>query len=288
MVSTKGGAGVTASLLVLLACGSPGTTGDPEVRVAVAANFAATHEALAERFTERTEIAVRTSTGSTGQLYAQIVNGAPFDVLLAADTVRPARLEADGLAVPGSRFTYAEGRLALYAPAIGPARTAAAGPAGGDAGEAPPAGAALAGLDVLRATADPAAGAGRRLALANPRLAPYGEAARQALVALGLWDALEDRVVMAENVGQAFQFVESGAAELGLVAGSYVRDAPAAAVWTVPGELHDPIRQDAVRLESVADTAAARLYVEFLRGREARRIIEAGGYGLPVSSASPR
>lgn len=267
---------MVAPLLVYgasLACGGGSEAAAVgEVRVAVAANFAEAHAELAGRFAERTGIAVRTSVGSTGQLYAQIVNGAPFDVFLAADTVRPARLEAEGLAVPGSRFTYAEGRLVLYAPGLGP------GPRNGDrasAADDPPA-----GLELLRATADPARGEGRHLAVPNPRLAPYGEAARQTLVALGLWDALEPRIVTAENIAQAFQFVESGAAELGLVAGSYVLDAPAAAVWAVPAELYDPIRQDAVRVEAGGDTAAAGAYIEYLRGDDARALIERRGYGL--------
>ena len=270
-----------ASVLGPLACGGgSGAIAGGVVRVAVAANFADAHAELAERFAEQTGIAVRTSVGSTGHLYAQIVNGAPFDVFLAADTASASRLEAEGLAVPGSRFTYAEGRLALYAPAIGTWRTAAEGTAGRDTPDPSPPGAALHGLEVLRATADPVTGEGR-LALANPRLAPYGMAARQALVALGLWDALGERIVMAENIGQAFQFVESGAAELGLVAGSYVIDRPASAVWPVPADLYAPIRQDAVRLDAAGDSAAARAFLEYLGSDEARGVIEARGYGLP-------
>jgi len=257
----SGNALVWSACVGTLACGGGSdAAGGAEVRVAVAANFAGVHADLAERFTERTGIAVRASTGSTGRLYAQIVNGAPFDVFLAADGARPARLEAEGLAVPGSRFTYAEGRLALYAPAIG---------------------AGAVGVETLRAAGDPETAAGTRLAIANPRLAPYGEAARQALAALGLWEAFEDRIVMAENIGQAFQFVESGAAELGLVAGSDVADRPAAGVWLVPADLYDPIRQDAVRIVAGGDTAAVRAYVEYLRGDEARGLIETLAYDLP-------
>lgn len=262
-----------ASFLWPLGCGGGSDATSGQVRVAVAANFADVHAELAERFTARTGIAVRTSVGSTGQLYAQIVNGAPFDVFLAADTARPARLEAEGLALPGSRFTYAEGRLVLYAPGFG------AGPQ--NEGQASAAADPLAGPDVLRATADPGRGEGRRLAVANPRLAPYGEAARQTLAALGLGDGLESRIVTAENIAQAFQFVESGAAELGLVAGSYVLDAPATAVWDVPSELYDPIRQDAVRLDTDGDSASARAYVEYLRSGEARALIESRGYDVP-------
>lgn len=262
----------------VLACGAAPDAAAREVRVAVAANFADVHAELAERFSDRTGIAVRTSVGSTGQLYAQIVNGAPFDLFLAADAARPARLEAEGLAIPGSRFTYAEGRLALYAPVRGStARTETMRDGRG----------ALAGLETLRAAADSTAGRGVRLAIANPRLAPYGEAARQTLAALGLWDVLEGRIVVAENVGQAFQFVESGAAELGLVAGSYVVDRPAAVVWPVPEYLYDPIRQDAVRLRIAGDTAAARAYTEYLRGEVARGLIAARGYALSPLQASP-
>lgn len=270
-------AGAWAVALAVTACGASGDReadagadaegrADPEVHVAVATNFASLHRLLAERFTASTGIAVRSSSGSSGQLFAQIVNGAPFDVFLSADTARPARLERDGLAVPGSRFMYAGGRLALYGPGL-----------------------AAGGLDVtvLREAAERPEGAVRRIAIANPDLAPYGHAARQALGALGVWSALRERIVIAENVGQAFQFVESGAAELGWVSASYVYDRPPAAYWLPPSELHDPIRQEAVLLAASRDPGAARSYLDFLRGEEARAAIEAHGYVAPEPESSP-
>ncbi len=276
--------------------GHADAAGSGLVRVAVAANFADTHARLAGRFTERTGIAVRTSPGSSGQLYAQIVNGAPFDVFLSADTLRPARLEREGHAVPGSRFTYAEGRLVLYGPGLdlGPASAGAGAgvgePGGGATGSRQGAG-SLAPAALL-ALADPTAGGSGRLAIANPRLAPYGEAARQTLDALGLRDALASRMLLADNVGQAFQFVGSGAAELGFVAGSYVVERPAGDVWGVPSDLYDPIRQDAVRLETgsdaAADTAAVRTYLEYLRSAEAMQMIAARGYGVPDEGGDRR
>ncbi len=155
------------------------------VRAAVAANFATTHEKLVRMFEAETGITVETSLGATGYLYAQIVNGAPYDVFLAADVERPRRLEAEGYAVHGTRFPYALGRLALHAPQWDSLRS-------GD-GE-------------LRARQY------RHLAIANPRTAPYGSAAREVIERWGLWDSLEPLIVRGENVGQAFQFVESGAA----------------------------------------------------------------------------
>lgn len=255
-----------SAALLGVACGGkpedPGARGSSEVRVAVAANFAEAHERLAGRLSAESGLAVRTSSGSSGQLFAQIVNGAPFDVFLSADTTRPARLEREGYAVPGSRFTYASGRLVLYGAGVGGRRPDAA---------------------LLREAAGRPGGIVRRMAIANPHLAPYGEAARQALGALGVWRALEDRIVLAENVGQAFQFVESGAAELGWVAGSYVAARPPETFWVVPAGLHDPIRQDAVLLAGARDPEAGRAYLDFLRGDEARRLIEEMGYVPPGS-----
>jgi molybdate transport system substrate-binding protein len=231
-----------AAVAALASCASP----EEGVRAAVASNFAETHEALAAAFTDRTGIPVRTSVGSTGQLHAQIVNGAPFDVFLAADSERPRRLEEQGFTVPGSRFTYALGRLALHSTTLDSVRAG-----GGD-------------LRLPDAT----------VAMANPRTAPYGAAALEVLEALGAVGG--GRLVQAENLAQVHQFVTTGAVDLGFVGLSQVRAAPPSTVWIVPDSLHDPIVQHAVLL--AGSGPAARSYFEFLRSADARRIIEAAGY----------
>lgn len=195
--------------------------------------------------------------GSSGKLYAQIANGAPFDVFLSADQERPGRLEKEGLAVAGSRFTYATGRLTLW--------SAEPGRVGRD------------GAATLRR------GEFRRLAIANPALAPYGAAAKQALEKLGLWDRFKDRIVMGETIGQAHAMVASGNAELGFVALSSVlspRTETKGSRWDVPGDLHAPIRQDAVLLSRAAGNPAARGFLAFLRSEKARGLIESFGYSI--------
>ncbi len=220
------------------------------VTVAVASNFRETAQVLAAEFERRSGHRVRLAFGSTGRHYAQIVHGAPFAVFLAADDERPARLEREGRAVAGSRFTYALGRLVLWSPR--PGRVDGAG-------------------RVLEE------GGFRRLALANPRLAPYGRAAREVLRRRGLWRRLRPRLVMGENVAQALQFVHSGNAGLGFVALAQVRDAGGSR-WEVPAQEYTPIRQQAVLLE---ERPAARGFLEFLRSPAGRDIIRAHGYHLP-------
>jgi molybdate transport system substrate-binding protein len=246
---------LAAALLLALPPAAPAAA--EEAVVAVAANFAEVVERLEERYERGSGHTLTVVVGSTGKLYAQIAHGAPFDVLLAADQARPRRLEAEGLAVAGSRFTYATGRLALW--------SREPGRVGGD------------GAATLRQ------GELRLLAIANPALAPYGEAARQTLESLGLWEQLEDRLVMGETVGQAYALVASGNAELGFVALSYLRSPrhPAAGNrWEVPARLHAPIRQDAVLLAHAAGNPAARGFLAFLRGDGARAIVESYGYGV--------
>jgi molybdate transport system substrate-binding protein len=221
----------------------------------VAANFSATQEALAARFTELTGTPVVASVGSTGQLFAQIRNGAPFHVFLSADQQRPAQLEASGGAVPGTRFSYAEGRLALYGPGLDSVRAD--------------------GVD-LRERPDV------RVAIANPQTAPYGAAAAAVLAQLGLAGSLGARLVQGESIAQTEQFVRSGSAELGFVALSQVIHEPASKYWLVPRELHPPILQDAVLLQAGRAHPAAEEYLEFLQGEEAHRIIEADGYSVPA------
>jgi molybdate transport system substrate-binding protein len=245
--------GPALALLAGLALPAPAAGG--EATVAVAANFAEVVERLEERYERATGHALTVAIGSTGKLYAQIANGAPFDVFLAADQARPERLEEEGLAVPASRFTYATGRLTLWSRE--PGRVGSDGAATLEEGDF------------------------RLLAIANPELAPYGAAARQALERLGLWQGLSGKLVMGETIGQAYAMVASGNAELGFVALSYVvsprNDAPGSR-WDVPADLYAPIRQDAVLLRRAAGNAAARGFLDFLRSREAKDLVEAYGY----------
>jgi molybdate transport system substrate-binding protein len=240
--------------VALLAGPAPATVDAAELRVAVASNFRGAAEVIAGRFDARSGHRTVLIFGSTGKHYAQIVNGAPFDVFLAADRERPQRLEQDSHAVAGTRFTYALGRLALWS--ADPERVDGAG----------------------RVLLD---GDFRRLAIANPALAPYGRAAREALTALGAWHRVESRLVTAENVAQAYHFAASGGAELGLVAWPLLRAggaAPPGSWWRVPAELHAPIEQQAVLLR---DETAGREFLAFLRDPEALAILRAQGYGVP-------
>jgi molybdate transport system substrate-binding protein len=226
--------------------------------VAVASNFRVPAERLVTVFEQQTGHTVVISAGSTGRLYAQTVNGAPFDALLAADAERPRLLTESGAALPESRFTYAVGQLVLWSadPTLD-----------GDDCEK-----ALQGLRF------------RRLAIANPDIAPYGTAAREVLEHLELWEALDGRLVMGGNIAQAMQFVSSGNADLGLVARSLVSSAslPASTCqWRVPETWHAPIEQQAVQLRRGADNKAAAAFLNFLRGDQARRMIISYGYTIP-------
>lgn len=226
-----------------------------EVKVAVAANFAQPLAQIAADFQRVSGHVVTSSSGSTGKFYAQISNGAPFDVLLAADDETPARLEKDGKAIPGSRFTYAVGRLVLWSATPGLVD---------DRG------------NILRH------GTFRKLALANPRLAPYGAAAVETLTRLGLQEPLRSRFVIGENIAQTWQFVGSGNAELGFVALSQVWEdgrLTSGSAWRVPDTLHSPIRQDAVLLKT--NNAAAQALMDYLRSEAARVVIRRYGYDVP-------
>lgn len=224
------------------------------VNVAVAANFHAPMQQLAAHFQQQSGHQLLLSSGSSGKFYAQIRNGAPFDVLLSADDEIPQRLENEQLAVPGSRFTYAIGQLVLWS----------AKPGLVDAQGA-----------VLKGNAF------RHLAIANPKLAPYGRAAQETLRALGLADSLAGKLVSGENIAQTYQFVASGAAELGFVALSQVqadRQAAAGSLWRVPAKLHQPIRQDAVLLLPGRDKPAAQALLAYLRSAPVQAQIRSFGY----------
>jgi len=244
-------------LAAVIAAALPANARAGEALVAVAANFAEVVEELETMFEEASGHSLTVTTGSTGKLYAQIRNGAPFDVFLAADQARPERLAAEGDAAPGSRFTYAIGQIVLWSP---------------DAGAV-----AADGVETLEgADFD-------NLAIANPDLAPYGLAAKQTLQHYGLWDALADRIVMGQNIGQTFSMVATGNAPLGFVAKSYVlspRNDQPGSRWDVPTEAYEPIRQDAVMLKRAADNPAAQAFADFLRSDQARPVIERFGYAV--------
>lgn len=225
-----------------------------EIRVAVASNFRLAMEEAAALFERESDHRVTLIFGSTGKHYAQIINGAPFDAFFAADAERPRRLEREGRTVPGSRFTYAVGQVVLWS-----ADESLVDEEG-------------------RVLAD---GQFRHLAIANPELAPYGAAARGALLALGLWERLQEKLVRGENIGQAFQFVVSGNAELGLVARSQLA-APGSAFggssWAPPRSLYPPIEQQAVLLR---DSSAGRAFMAFMQGGRIAGILREYGYDSP-------
>lgn len=238
---------------LLLGSTSPPLAAD-QIRVAVASNFRQAMAAAAERFEQESGHQVVLIPGSTGKHYAQIRHGAPYDAFFAADEDTPQRLEEERRIVPGSRITYAIGRLVLWS-----ADPALVDPAG----------------DVLMS------GAFRHLAIANPDLAPYGAAARSLLQALGLWEALTVKLVRGQDIGQAFQFVISGNAELGFVALSQLVTPGSefsGSSWQPPQTLYPPIEQQAVLLK---DSPAGRAFMTFMQGDEARAIIRAYGYDSP-------
>ena len=227
-----------------------------EVQVAVAANFTAPMRKIAAEFEKDTGHKALLAFGATGKLYAQIKNGAPFQVFLAADDKTPAKLEAEGDTVLGSRFTYAIGTLVLWSAKPGFVD---------EQGE------------VLKK------GAFKHLAIANPKTAPYGAAAVATLTQLGLLDALQPKLVTGENISQAYQFVVTENAELGFIALSQVMadgQMTGGSAWVVPSNLHDPIRQDATILAKGKNQPAARALAEYLKGDKAAAIIKSYGYAL--------
>jgi molybdate transport system substrate-binding protein len=241
-----------ASMLAVVTC--LGTAHAGEVQVAVAANFAGPMEKLAEQFQKDTGHKAVVASGATGKFYAQIRNGAPFEVLLSADDETPARLEAEGQVVVKSRFTYAVGRLVLWS---------------AKANYVDAAGAVLKTGDFTH------------LAIANPKTAPYGAAATAVIDKLGLTARLQPRLVQGENIAQAFQFASTGNAELGFVAQAQVwRDGKftAGSGWIVPATMHAPIRQDAALLTRGAKNPAAQALLDYLRSDKAKALIRAYGY----------
>jgi molybdate transport system substrate-binding protein len=228
-----------------------------ELRVAVASNFLLPVKELSREFKKSTGNKVVVISASTGKLYAQIKQGAPFDVLLAADSLRPELLEKEGIGVSGSRFTYAVGRLALWS-----ADTTLF---------------LKNDLQVLNQNNF------RYVAIANPKTAPYGKAAEQVLRKKGFWDQLQTRLVRGENISQTFQFLVTGNADIGFIALSQLRRNQGQLKgysWTVPAEWHDPIRQQALLLKRAKTNKAAKDFLNFLKSKRVQKIIESYGYSL--------
>ncbi|MBT8100957.1 MAG: molybdate ABC transporter substrate-binding protein [Gammaproteobacteria bacterium] len=224
------------------------------VTVAVASNFRSVAEDIARVFEADTAHRVRLAAASTGTFYAQISNGAPFDVLLAADSERPAKLVATGLAVSESRFTYAIGSLVLWS------------------------------RDLSDCQANLREEGETYIAIANPLTAPYGQAAREYLLAAGLWEPLQPRLVIAQNIAQALQFTASGNAGLGFVARAQTYDErlPAEGCsWEVPADMHAAIEQQAILLRRAIDNPAAIAWLKYLQSEAAKTLIRQRGYGLP-------
>ena len=241
--------GLAAAVLALALTAGQALAG--EVSVAVAANFTEPAKAIAEAFKAATGHTASLSFGASGQFYTQMTHGAPFEVFLSADAERPARLAAEGLAVPASRFTYATGRLVLFS--TRPGLVDGKG-------------------EVLKT------GQFDKIAIADPATAPYGAAAVQAMTRLGVADALAAKTVKGASIAQAWQFVSTGAAELGFVALSQVIKEPGGSRWIVPASLHDPLDQQAVLLKTGEKDPAAVAFIAFLKGPQARAIIKSYGY----------
>jgi molybdate transport system substrate-binding protein len=244
-------AGLLATMTIAAAAAHAG-----EVQVAVAANFTAPMQQIASAFARDTGHKAVLAFGATGRFYAQVKNGAPFEVLLAADDETPARLEKDGLTVPGSRFTYATGRLVLWSAREG----------------------------FVDAQGKVLQGAGfSHLAIANPKTAPYGAAAVEVLHKLDLYARLQPKIVQGESIAQAYQFASTGNAELGFVALSQVAHDgkfTSGSGWIVPAAMHSPIRQDAVILARGSANPAARALADYLKSDKAKTVIRSFGYEL--------
>lgn len=241
---------LTLSLLLSI----PFSANATELKVAVAANFAQTLKEIAMVFEKDTGHKVALTQGSTGKLYAQISQGAPFDVLLSADDETPEKLVREGKAVSGTQFTYAVGRLALWSPKSDLVD---------DGGQ------------VLKTDKF------RFVAIANARVAPYGRAAVQAMQKLGVLNTIEPRVVQGESITQTFQFVATGNAQLGFVALSQILEngkIKSGSAWIVPENMHEALKQDAVLLNPAKDSAAATALLSFLKSDKAKKIIAAHGY----------
>lgn len=243
--------------LALWAVGAMSMATAETVQVAVAANFTVPMQKIASEFEKESGHKAQLAFGATGKFYAQISNGAPFEVLLAADDETPTRLAKEGLGLAGSQFTYALGRLVLWSPQAGVVDAQG---------------------QVLKQ------GQFRHLALANPKTAPYGLAAVETLQRLGVYERVQARLVQGENIAQTHQFVSSGNAELGFVALSQVwRDGAllGGSAWVVPERWHSPLRQDAILLTSGRNNPAATALLAYLKTDKVKLMLRSFGYELP-------
>ncbi|MBD7960860.1 molybdate ABC transporter substrate-binding protein [Comamonas avium] len=241
---------------VLIAALFTGAAHAETISVAVASNFTAPMQKIAAQFEKDTGHKAELSFGATGKFYAQISNGAPFGILLAADDKTPAQIAQEGKGDAASRFTYSIGKLVLWSKQDGYVD---------------------ANGEVLKT------GKFQHVAIANPKLAPYGLAAEQTLTKLNLLDAIKPKFVQGENIGQTYQFAATGNAELGFVALSQVMEdgkIKSGSAWVVPAEMHEPIRQDAIVLNNAKDNVAAKALMDYLKGDKARAIITAYGYAF--------
>jgi molybdate transport system substrate-binding protein len=227
-----------------------------QTSIAVAANFTDAAKEIGTAFTQQTGHRAIFSFGSSGQLYTQITQHAPFEVFLSADEERPKQAISDGLAVADSRFTFAIGKIVLWSknPRL------------------------VTGQDTLERSSF------NKIAIANPAAAPYGLAAIEVMKALRVYDALRSKIVQGNSIAQTYQFVDTGNAELGFIALAQIVNRTEGSRWLVPANLYAPIRQDAVLLNTGQDNEAARAFLAFLKGPEATHIIEAFGYGTPTSN----
>lgn len=245
---------IGAALAALLLVFAAGAAHAGQVQVAVAANFTEPAKVIAAAFAAKTGDQAVLSFGASGQFYVQISHGAPFEVLLSADADRPKRAEQEGLGVAGTRFTYAIGQLVLWSKTPG---------------LVDPAGTVLAKGDF------------KSLSIADPTAAPYGQAAVETLTTLGLYQQLTPRIVKGGSITQAYQFVQTGAAELGFVALSQVVSDPSGSRWLVPAADHAPIEQQAILLTVGARNPAAQAFLAFLKSPEGVAIIRRYGYEVP-------
>jgi molybdate transport system substrate-binding protein len=231
-----------------------------QLRIAVAANFIVPMQAVVGEFEKQNNIKVDLSPASTGTLFTQIENGAPYDLFFAADIVRPKKLEDEGRIIVDSRFTYAIGKIVLW---------------GRDDDLAED----FADLESILSS-----DRFRRLSIANPDLAPYGEAAQEALQQLGDWDDLQSKIVRGENINQAYQFVRSGNAQLGIIALSQITRPDreiSGSHWEIPEALYKPIEQQAVILSESTNQQMAASFMEFMKSDEIGLLIREFGYKLP-------
>mgnify|MGYP006288412193 CR=1 FL=1 len=243
---------IAGAALALWALAGPSPAQTGEVRIAVAANFTEPAKEIAAGFEKATGHRTVLSFGATGQFYAQIVQGAPFEVLLSADRATPEKAVREGFAVAGTQYTYAVGKLVLFSKDSSLSL----------------------GEDFLKQ------GRFQKLAIANPAAAPYGAAAVETLQAMQLWSAMQPKIVQGQNIAQTFQFVDTGNAEIGFVALAQIAQIKEGSRWIVPPRYHSPILQDAVLLKPGEHKPAARAWLAYLKSEPARLLIERYGYGV--------